>query len=173
MSILSKLFNGNEEAEKAAKEMAKEVLSGLLGGNGPLGTQRTESISSASWSEQAERASGPSGFSWGEEMPAEENQYNYNGVFWAYFESIFQSDLSEYRYEKKEISPNKRIAYTFFSGGSRVLVVELMSDSSSAKRLRSECRREGIPYLRFYIDHPGWWNTRSYVVGRMRDALGG
>ena len=36
------------------------------------------------------------------------------------------------------------------------------------------CRaKEGVPYLRFYKDHEGWWNARSYVVSRIEKALKG
>ncbi len=47
-----------------------------------------------------------------------------------------------------------------------------MSETSSAQRVRKACAAENVPYLRFYIDHDGWWNTRSYVTGRIRAALG-
>ena len=32
-------------------------------------------------------------------------------------------------------------------------------------------RAQGIPYLRFYYNHEGWWNTRSYVTRRIANAL--
>ena len=47
-----------------------------------------------------------------------------------------------------------------------------MSENSEANKLRSACRAQGLPYVRFYYDHDGWWNTRSYVVSRTRAALG-
>ena len=31
---------------------------------------------------------------------------------------------------------------------------------------------QGIPYIRFYYDHEGWWNTKSYVIRRTSEALG-
>ena len=36
-----------------------------------------------------------------------------------------------------------------------------------------ECAAAAIPYLRFYHNHDGWWNTRAYVTQRVRGALGG
>ena len=30
---------------------------------------------------------------------------------------------------------------------------------------------KGLPYLRFYFDHEGWWNTRAYVTKRVAEAL--
>ena len=113
----------------------------------------------------------PSGFSWGENMPDEENQFNYNGTFWEYFENIFRSDFSHLRFEKKELNPSKRFVYEFYSGEAIVLVVELMSQSCAANMYRNDCERSGIPYRRFYHDHDGWWNTRGYVIKRMQDAL--
>ena len=104
-------------------------------------------------------------------MPDEENQYNYNGTFMEYFESIFREELPQYRMNRTLPSNSKRVLYTFFSGSSMALVVELMSEGCSVNRIRSDCRRDGIPYLRFYYDHHGWWNTRAYVVKRLRDAV--
>ncbi|MBR6460134.1 MAG: hypothetical protein IKS49_08320, partial [Actinomycetaceae bacterium] len=56
--------------------------------------------------------------------------------------------------------------------GAKALVVELMSERSSAKMLRWRCENEGVPYLRFYYDHWGWWNEKSYVIERTAKALG-
>ena len=64
-----------------------------------------------------------------------------------------------------------RTTYTFWSGRIKALIVELMSESRPNNSLRDDCSRLGIPYLRFYYDHHGWWNTRSYVVERVRKAL--
>lgn len=163
MGLLSKIFGGDKDVEKAAKDLLKGIIDNA---------QQNQQVS-AGEDESAHKAeSSPSGFSWGEKMPAEENQYNYNGSFDEYFEGLFRSEFPELRYEKDEISPNRRIVYTFYSGDSKALVVELMSEKSSARKLRNDCKKEGVPYLRFYFDHEGWWNTRSYVVGRMRDAIG-
>jgi hypothetical protein len=46
-----------------------------------------------------------------------------------------------------------------------------MSDGTQRYKLRNECRAQGIPYLRFYYDHDGWWNTRSYVTRRIAGQL--
>lgn len=149
MDFLSKLLGKDRKnIEKTAK--------GLF--TGPTGGKQTE-------------ARPVSGFSWGDEMPDEENQYNYNGTFMEYFESIFREELPQYRMNRTLPSNSKRVLYTFFSGSSMALVVELMSEGCSVNRIRSDCRRDGIPYLRFYYDHHGWWNTRAYVVKRLRDAV--
>ena len=52
-----------------------------------------------------------------------------------------------------------------------MLIVELKSESSEAQRFRRAAEAEGVPYLRFYYDHEGWWNTREYVYVRVREAL--
>ena len=64
-----------------------------------------------------------------------------------------------------------RIIYTFYGAAGKALVVEIMPSSSSSKKIRSDCQKTGIPYLRYYYDYDGWWNTRSYVTRRTRDAL--
>ena len=172
MGLLDKLFEGNKDLEKAAKGL----LNGLLGAagqseNSGSGSESGSTQAAAKPQERIVDDDAPSGFSWGENMPAEENQYNYKGTYWQYFENIFNTDFAEYRYEKKEITGSSRIAYTFYSGGSKVLVVELMPDTSTAYKLRKECEKEGVPYTRFYFDHDGWWNTRAYVLTRMRAAM--
>ena len=113
----------------------------------------------------------PSGFSWGEEMPDEPNQYNFDGTFEEYFESIFRERFPMYGYSKEALG-RSRVVYTFRSGGMRSLVIELMPETCSAKKIRRTCEEQRIPYLRFYINHDGWWNTRRYVVTRVRSALG-
>ena len=174
MGLLSNLLGGNQDAEKVEKA-AKELMNGLGGILGGLGEQirqgQTGAVSPQTQTYRTDAAP-RSGFSWGDEMPAEENQYNYGGPYWAYFEGIFDEELSGLRCEKEALRPGKRITYTFWGGPNKKLVVELMSETCSAKALREQCRREGVPYLRFYFDHDGWWNTREYVTTRIRSAVG-
>ena len=165
MSLLSKLFGGNKDAENAAKN----ILNSFLGGE-----ERTTSYRPEQAPARPTRYSrAPSGFSWGETMPDEENQYNFNGHFTQYFESVFQRDFPQYEVEKSLIDGGKRVLYTFYAGQNPALVVELMPESSSAYKIREGCERQRVPYRRFYYDHDGWWNTRAYVVKRIRDALNG
>ena len=88
------------------------------------------------------------------------------------FSSIFNKDFAEYSPEYFKEPNWKSEHFTFLEGGKKVLVVELLSRKSNAKRIRALCRQQGIPYLRFYYDYDGWWNTRAYVVGRVNKALG-
>ena len=104
-------------------------------------------------------------------MPDEPNQYSFNGSYIDYFADIFSKDFAEYRVERESVRGGRATVFTLWSGSRRALVVELMSENSSSKKLRSQCASDRIPYLRFYYDHHGWWNTRSYVVARVRKAL--
>ncbi|MBO4392221.1 MAG: hypothetical protein J5816_02840 [Clostridia bacterium] len=171
MSLLSKLLGGDKKAEKAAKDF----LTGLLGNAQQNTVNQNNQNSSVNVPPAARPVSyaSASGFSWGEDMPNEENQFNFNGTFTQYFESIFNSDFSSYRYEKEMLRGGSRIVYTFYGAVGKVLVVELMPESSSAYKLRNDCKNSNIAYLRFYYNHHGWWNTRSYVVSRMRSVLKG
>lgn len=168
MSILSKLLG------KKAEEAARDLLKGIVNGEQakPSASQKPtfQQPQPVTRPTAAQTFSGPSGFSWGEEMPNEPNQFNYPGTYRAYFEDIFRTDFSGYRVTLEDA---RTTAYSFFDGDRKALVVELLAQSSGAYKLREDCRKSGTPYLRFYYDHRGWWNTRSYVVGRIRKALEG
>jgi hypothetical protein len=114
-----------------------------------------------------------SGFSWGEDMPAEENQYSFHGNYLGYFDMVFSQEFPQYRITRETPKKGKSTIYSFWQGERKVLVAELMSENSEANKLRSACRAQGMPYVRFYYDHDGWWNTRSYVAQRTRAALEG
>ena len=116
--------------------------------------------------------SGPSGDSWGPVMPAEENQFNSGLKPSEYFDKIYSAEFAEYHIDKVKAGWSDT-AFIFNKDGARKLVVELLSDGTQRNKLRNECRAQGVPYLRFYYDHQGWWNTRSYVVRRTLDALNG
>ncbi len=155
------------EAEKAARQAGvdlEQVISGAQSGARPQPQQ-----SAAPAPAPAEK--GPSGFSWGDEMPPEENQYNFAGPYTAYFEMIFREDFPGYRVDRDRGSHPRTTVYTLWQGVTKALVVEVMTQDSEAKKLRKDCARAGVPYVRFYHDHDGWWNTRAYVVSRIRAAL--
>lgn len=126
-----------------------------------------------SWDEPVSEAPafGPSGDSWGPVMPAEECQFNYGGTFAQYFDHVFREDFPQYRLEREQVSGDT-LVYTFWQGPSKALVVEVLPQSSARQKLRRDSLRAGIPYLRFYHNHDGWWNTRSYVDRRVKTALG-
>ena len=104
-------------------------------------------------------------------MPQEENQYNYPGTYTQYFLDIFTQNFATYRVSHETVRKGKATVFTLWSGEQKALVVELMSENSSAQGIRNNCQKEGVPYLRFYYNHEGWWNTKSYVIERTRKAL--
>ena len=163
MSILSKLLG------KKAEEAAKNLLQGILNGEQakPSAPQKPAAPQKPSVDYSPARPV-TVGVSWGEEMPNEPNQFNYPGTYREYFDDIFRTEFSGYRVTQEDA---RTTAYSFFDGDRKALVVELLAQSSAAYKLREDCRKSGTPYLRFYYDHHGWWNTRSYVVGRIRKAL--
>gem|GEM_PF-587948 len=115
-----------------------------------------------------------SGVSWGDEMPDEENQYNFNGAPHEYFKKIYQENFaSKYSIEAGFNTEYEGYLFTFYSLGKKALVVELLKKKSGAKKLRRDTIDAGIPYLRYYTDVDGWWNTKSYVIDRTRKALEG
>ncbi len=165
MGFFDKLFGGGSEAGKAVDELFGSLLNGAKQQNKPQSSQQPQSAPApiAPAYEKAE-----SGFSWGDVMPDEPNQYNFGGTFTDYFETIFREDFPGQVYSKQFTGyNNKRIVYTFTAGGSKRLVVELINQYSKAQGVRNACRQEGVPYLRFYYDHHGWWNTRAYVKDRV------
>ena len=109
---------------------------------------------------------------WYETVPAEENQYNYHGSWKEYFRHIFEEDFPDFRIFDEANRGGRGIVFWFVKDGAKKLAVEVISEKSSVYAFRQECRRSGMPYLRFYYDHKGWWNTRSYIDRRVREALG-
>ncbi len=178
MSLFDKLFGAgtDKKVEKAAKGIMKDfddVFGDLARSiDGKSEKSPEEPAPEKSCGETREQYDSPSGDSWGETMPAEENQFNYGGSFEEYFEHIFKEDFGEYSFDKLYVGyGKKRVVYRFSKGTGTALTLELMSQSCQAKMTRRECEMSGTPYLRFYYDHHGWWNTRSYVVKRMRAYL--
>jgi len=172
MGLFSKLL-GNAGKDIDLNKLAKQVgaAAEAIANEAEKAAKQTAEKASAPAPREAPAAA-PSGLSWGDEMPDEENQFNFKGSFIEYFEHIFAEDFPELTAEKEVKKGFRGAVFTLSRGGAKALVVELMSEGSSAQRVRKACAAEGVPYLRFYIDHDGWWNTRSYVTGRIRAALG-
>ena len=172
MGILSKLFGNSkysatvqnvmDAAEKKLKEAMKEAEK-----KEAAAAEKTEA---AAPKIQEESSNMP----WGPVMPKEENQFSFNGTYKAYFEKIFQEEFPELSFMLSHPQYYDSDIYSFTKGGEKKLVIELMKKSCSAQKLRRDTLREGVPYLRFYTDCSGigWWNARSYVTGKMKEALG-
>jgi hypothetical protein len=117
-------------------------------------------------------AEGPSGDSWGPVMPAEPNQYNSGLGYQDYFSSVFNEAFGAYQIDKEDVRDGRAMTFTFSQAGVKKLVVEVISEKSNPYKVRNECRKQGVAYLRYYYDYDGWWNTKSYVTRRTSKALG-
>lgn len=169
MSLLSKLFGGAaNEAQKQLKNALKQAEQ--LRTPGGAQPQRA-----SDHRERLHAGSAAVDPSYWDTMPDEECQYSYPGPYADYFEHLFREEFPGYTLERQvrvNSAGNERTIFRFYREQRPALTVELMTERSSATSIRTRCAQAGIPYLRFYYDHRGWWNTRSYVTGRVRAALG-
>ena len=181
MGLFSKLFGKNVE-EGSDEKKALDLLESLFKSaqdakknekkdEAKPETEAAPAAPAAASDSYDEEEDGPSGFSWGPKMPAEPNQYNYKGTWREYFREIFTTEFSQYTLDVQEKN-GRYMKFTFLKDGATALVVEILSASSEHKKVRSDCRAKGIPYLRYYFNYDGWWNTREYVITRTRNALG-
>ncbi len=153
MGLLSKLFGSDETAQNAL-EKVKAMFETNDNGSGTEISAPQDSADNYS-----------------KRMPNEPNQFNFGGTYTEYFESILREDFRQFTFTTETVREGTGTVLTLFENGRKMLVIELMSERCSSRKLRSNCQAEGTPYLRFYYDHLGWWNVRSYVVGRIRSAL--
>ncbi|MCR5799294.1 MAG: hypothetical protein K6G69_04395 [Lachnospiraceae bacterium] len=154
-----------DKLKNAAMSVVKEAAQNI-----DQQTARPVAAAQTGYAEEDE-ADTPSGFSWGPKMPDEENQYNFNGHYGDYFEQIYRSEFPQYQVKREKYGYGDGVIFTFEKDGSTALITEVMSDSTGAQKTRDMCRKQNIPYLRFYHDHEGWWNTKAYVIKRTNDAL--
>ena len=161
MGLFDGLFKGLKPDPKSTSKVDDEIK------------QMRDLLSSSSGSFGCLEEDKPSP-SWGPKMPDEENQFNYPGTYLEYFTKIFETEFPEYTIECSTGTGRRPVTvFTFWDGFKKALVVELLSQSSDVRKQRNICAKQGIPYLRYYYDHKGWWNTRSYVISRTRAALNG
>ena len=169
MGFLSKLLGNNKSGEEALnflKDAAREVM------NEATAKRDAQQSQPAKPSYAPAAAASPrSGFSWGDEMPAEENQFSFPGNYVQYFEKIFREEFPACRVDVQAENSSRYTVFTFWDNGRQALIVEVRSEKCCAEKLRRVCAANGVPYLRFYFDHHGWWNTRAYVTERVRRAL--
>ena len=165
MGLLSKLFG--KSAEEAANDLLNEVRKAAQSTT----AQPTRQSPAAQTSGAVGNTDLP--VSYGDSMPSEENQFNSGKTWLEYFTGIFHEQFAAYGVSCETQSKGTRAVFTFKKDGGEALVVELMSENCENQRVRRECRTKRVPYLRFYYDHYGWWNTRSYVVARVNSALKG
>ena len=166
MGLFSKLLG--DIADKGAREL----IGGLVNEAAKPEQAQTQPAQSSSAPAQPQVSAASSGFSWGDTMPQEENQYSFNGPYHEYFDKVFREQYPEYDISKEVIDKRNATVFTFTNNGSTALKVEILSQSASPWKIRSDCAKLGIAYLRFYHNHHGWWNTKAYVVSRVNKALG-
>ena len=164
MGFLDKLLGS------AASEVINKIKEAAAVTPAPSSAQTSRPSSSSVPSFSAAPTSGDS---WGPEMPAEENQFNSGKAYDQYFYDIYVENFPQYRITCEKVRKGAATVITFYNGitQEKALVVELLSENSSAEALRYNARKEHVPYLRFYYNHAGWWNTKSYVIRRTKEAL--
>lgn len=172
MGLLGKLF-GDDDIEKKAKGFFDDIVKSVQNNNKPAAPAQQAAqpqYGNAAPVQQAVNDS-QSGFSWGPDMPDEENQFNSGLVYHEYFEKVYREEFSEYVVEKELPANRNACIFTFKKDGREVLKVEVISQKSSPYKVSNDCHAAGIGYTRFYHDHHGWWNTREYVKERTKNAI--
>lgn len=180
MGLFSNLFgDSGKDIDNAFSKMKN--LAGDLIDDGQINQSKTQPAAPVaapapqynnSTQAQAFEEEGPSGDSWGPNMPAEENQFNSGLKYQDYFTKVFTEAFSSYQIDKEDVRDGSAMLFTFSQGEVKKLVVEVISQRSSPYKVRNDCSRQGIAYLRYYYDYDGWWNTKSYVIRRTSKALG-
>ena len=164
MSLFSKLLNG-AGGDKSPLDMLKNAAETVLNEaekaaeNARKAQQASPSQTAPQHGNQGSRSGG-----WYNTIPAEENQYNFNGTYLQYFDKLFREEFPGYAIRQELGRDARSPLFVFYRDGRKRLVVELKSERSSAQAIRRQCEAEGTPYLR-------WWNTRSYVRDRVNNAL--
>ena len=158
MGFLSDLFKKVKEGIDEAEKFVGVDVDG-------------QTSSAQEYAPAPEQANSSETGSYYDRMPAEECQYNFNGTYVEYFAKIFREDFPEYEASYERASNRDAVIFTLKKDGATSLVCELLSENSVAKKVRADCKAAGIPYVRFYFNHEGWWNARSYVVDRIKSVL--
>ena len=171
MGLFSKLLGGNN-AGKSALDMLKDAAGAVLSEAEKAAENAKKQAASGSAPSGPASSAPACGDSWGDQMPDEPCQYNYPGNYIQYFNTVLREGFPEYEVRQEPGKDDRSPLLVLYQSGAKRLVVELKSERSSAQAIRRLCEAEGVPYLRFYYDHDGWWNTRSYVERRVRGALG-
>ena len=180
MGLFSNLFgNSGKDLDNALNQM-KNLADDILD-DGQINNQPNQSSAPAfnaeplRESEQMDSSfieEGESGDSWGPKMPAEPNQFNSGLSYQDYFSKVFGESFPDYQVNREAHKLGKATLYTFYLAGVKKLVVEVTSCSVYRYKVAKDCRAEGVPYLRYYYDYDGWWNTASYVTRRTARVLG-
>ena len=171
MGLFSKILGGS--ADKSPLDLLKNAAEAVLSEAKKAAENAKNQQTAPATAQPHYSRSEPQGESWGSVMPAEENQYNFGGTWLQYFATVFREDFPAYEVRQEPGRDAASPLFVFYQNDIKKLVVELKSERSSAQAIRRRCEAEGTPYLRFYYDHDGWWNVRTYVTGRVSGALSG
>ncbi len=174
MGLFSKILGNELGADKAQKieDAGAKILGSLLGEQAAVAEKRDAKQQSQGQVSEKEEVKSENNLSWGDQMPSEENSFSFAGTYQEYFMKVFTEEFPAYKITEEAAKIGKSSIFTFEKDGKTALIVEILSENSSAKKVRDDCKASGAPYLRFYYNHQGWWNTRSYVKDRTAKALG-
>ena len=180
MGLFSNLFGSNgkdiDDAFKQMKNLAGDIIDdGQINNSQSQPNAAPVSAPAPQYnntSSQTYVEEGPSGDSWGPNMPSEDNQFNSGLRYQDYFTKVFTEGFPSYQIDKQDVRNGSAMLFTFSQYGVKKLVVEVISQRSNPYKVRNDCKNEGVAYLRYYYDYDGWWNTRSYVIRRTAKALG-
>ena len=175
MGLLSKLLGDNKDGNALLNAIVDKIEDAVTAQQ-KADAGSVSQPAAAAPSPQPEQAAAPvpcSGPWGGDAPPVEENLFTFSGSYTEYFDRIFRAEFPEYEITQETLRDGRAAVFTFTQNGRTALKVELLGQSSAAVKLRRDCAASGTPYLRYYYDHRGWWNTRSYVTERTRRALNG
>lgn len=104
------------------------------------------------------------------------NAYNYPGDVYEYFSHLLTGAFENYeiRRDMYQDDPYTPVTYLFYLNQKPILVLFLINSKDCAartqvKRAARSCAQEGVACIHFYEDYR---NDASYVINRVRDALG-
>lgn len=173
---LNRVKRAAEDAvvDAAAQEVRKEVMNSFQQNHPDVyaAAQNAQAAERTNTGSYQNCTGGSSGDSWGCDMPSEENQYNSGLSYQDYFANVFSGAFPAYQISRESIRNGRATLFVFSQAGAKKLVVELLPESSCPYKIKNECRAQGVAYIRFYYNHRGWWNTKSYVIRRTSQALG-
>ena len=173
MGLFSKLFGSDgkdiDDALGKMKELADDMASAKYADEDEKRIMNNHSSSVSPV--ETEIPDGPSGDSWGPRMPDEENQFNSGLSYQDYFNKVLTEAFPDYQIEKETVRDGKDAIFTLTHYDSKKLVVDVRSSANNRYKIVKDCRKQYIPYVRFYYDHDGWWNTKSYVIRRCKEAI--
>lgn len=106
--------------------------------------------------------------------PFGRNMINYPGTPHQYFRELLQERFPDYELEENlSIYPTSPVvSFLLSKGGRHRLAIVLVSvHHAGIYKLERYFEQEGVPVIRFYIDHFNWCNDAAYVCHRISQYL--